>query len=300
MNNLLTLICLVASIAGIYFLARLIIAAIRKQPKSLYLKNLALSFVVVIIASVGVYQTQTPEQIAARQAKIDSEQKAETEKKLAEQKAAEEKKKREEEWATKEKAEAEKVAELKAELERRKPEIEAAKKQAEQEAAEKRKIAEAQRKQKEILKESSTGWNLETTDTSNDGTNLLKASGLVKKYPDYVHEAEANWINAEDAMKKPWEYYGKVVNLSGRIYSIKQLPPGNSAVKFFGKNCYDAMLAVGDTYDPVAISMIIVGDSAYVSENSIVNVKGYIYGHAALVNRMGGEARGLSFVGFQE
>ena len=39
------------------------------------------------------------------------------------------------------------------------------------------------------------------------------------------------------------------------------------------------MLAVGDAYDPIAISMIIVGDSSNVSEDSIANVKGYIYGY---------------------
>lgn len=286
MNIFLSLICLAALIAGAYFLVRLIIAAIRKQDKAGYLKKLIASVVVLIAASVGVYQTRTPEQIAAQQAKIEAEKKATEEKRLADAKAAEEKK------IAEEQANAEKKAQE--EAKRQAAEEERRRKQAEFEASEK------ERKQNEMLKEFSSGWNLETTDTSNDGTNLLKAAGLVKKYPDYIHNAEANWASVEDAMKKPWEYYGKVVNLSGRIYSIKQLPPGSSEYKFFGKNCYEAMLAVGDSYDPIAISMIIVGDSSNVFEDAIVNVKGYIYGHAALVNGMGGQARGLSFVGFQE
>lgn len=286
MNVFLSLVCLSALIVGAYFLIRLIIAIIRKQDKANYLKKFIASVVVLIIASVGVYQTRTPEQIAAHQAKIEAEKKANEEKKLADAKAAEEKRIAEKQTNAEKQAQ-EEASRQAAEEERRR-------KQAEFEATEK------ERKQNEMLKEFSTGWNLTTTNTSNDGTNLLKASGLVKKYPDYIHSAEANWINAGDAMKKPWEYYGKVVNLSGRIYSIKQMPPGSSEYKFFGQNCYEAMLAVGDAYDPIAISMIIVGDSSNVSEDSIVNVKGYIYGHVALVNGMGGQAQGLAFVGFQE
>ena len=123
---------------------------------------------------------------------------------------------------------------------------------------------------------------------------------MVKKYPNYIHKAAENWIDAGDALKKPWDYYGKVVNLSGRVYSIEQLPPGNSVAQFFGGQCYHAMLAIGEGYDPVTVSMHIIGDSSGVAEDSYINVKGYIYGHAKLVNRLGGGSRGLAFIGFQE
>ena len=274
MNTLFVLICLVALAAGAYFFVRLIMAAIRSQPKSAYLKKLLASAVIVIVSSVVVYQTRTPEQIAAQQSKIESEQKA-----------------AKETTAPKELTPEEKAAK---EARKQKEEEERRQRQAEFEASEK------QRKQDEMLKALTTGWNLKTTDTDADHVNWEKATDLVKKYPDYIHSAEVNWISAEDALKKPWEYYGKVVNLSGRIYSINQLPPGNSVAQFFGGNCYHAMLAIGGGYDPVTLSMYIVGDSANITEDSVVNVKGYIFGHAKLVNRMGGSSRGLAFVGFQE
>lgn len=253
MNILLTLVFLLSLLAGGYFLVRLVIAAIRKQPTATYGKKLIVAVVLMIVAPVGVYQTQAPEPLAERKAEVEAEQKAAEEKKLADAKAAEE-----------------------------------------------QKLADAQRKQNEMIQEITTGWNVKTTDTDNDHTNWDKATYLVKKYPDYIHNAAENWISAADALKKPWDFYGKVVNLSGRIYSIEQLPPGNSVAQFFGGNCYHAMLAIGDGYDPVAISMYIVGDSSPIAEDSIVNVKGYIFGHAKLVNRMGGGSRGLAFVGFQE
>lgn len=275
MNNLMSMICLGALLAGAYFLVRFIIATIRKQDKSPYLKKFIASVIVVVTASIGVYQTRTPEQIAAQQAKMDAENKAAEDKRLADANAEE----------------ARKVAEQKIAEEKRLADIK---------AAEERKLIETQRKQDEMIRDITTGWNLKTTDTDNDHINWNKATDLVKKYPDYIHTAEPNWISATDALKKPWDFYGKVVNLSGRIYSIEQLPPGNSVAQFFDGNCYHAMLAIGDGYDPVAVSMYIVGDSAYVAEDSAVNVKGYIFGHAQLVNRMGGGSRGLAFVGFQE
>ncbi|MBR3050709.1 MAG: hypothetical protein IKG61_04585, partial [Selenomonadaceae bacterium] len=79
------------------------------------------SVIIVIVSSIGVYQTRTPEQIAAHQAKIDAEKKAAEEKaatpkeltpeekaaKEAEQKAAEEKRLAEQKAAEETKAQEE-------------------------------------------------------------------------------------------------------------------------------------------------------------------------------------------------
>ncbi len=192
--------------------------------------------------------------------------------------------------ATAEKAE----QEAKAAAEKAEREAKAAAEKAEQEAK------AAQKKHDDMIKEITTGWNTETTDTDKNHDNWEKATDLVKKYPDYIHNAEPNWINPLDAQKKPWEFYGKVVNLSGRIYSIEQLPPGHSVAKFFGGNCYHAMLATGSLDEPVAFSIYIVGNSEGIGEDSNINVKGYIFGHVGLQNRMGGSSKGVAFVGFAE
>lgn len=254
MSNLFTGVTLLALLAAVYFLARAIIALVKKESAGGYAKKMVAAVAVVIIGSMGVAMTQTPEQKAEIKARQEAREKEEADKKLAEQKAA-----------------AEKV--------------------------EAQKVVEAQKTQDAMTKELTTGWNVKTTDTASDNTNLLKAATLVVKYPNHIHEAPANWISPAVAMKKPWEFYGQVVNFSGQVYAIEQLPPAHPAAKFFGGDCYDAMLAVEDN---VAVSMIIVGDSSGISERTTINVKGYIYGHAALVNKLGGESRGLAFVGFAE
>lgn len=272
MSNVFVGVVLLAGLAAVYFLARAIIAMVKKELAGVYAKKMVVAIAVGIIGSVGVAMSQTPEQKAEIKARQEAREKEEADKKLAEQKVAEEKRLAQEQ-SDKDRAEKERQ------------EVEA------------RKIAETQKQQNSMLQEIKTGWNDTTTDTSQDNKNLLKASTLVVKYPNYIHEAPANWISPAVAMKKPWDFYGQVVNLSGRIYSIEQLPPGNPATKFFGGDCYEAMLA---TDDDIAVSMIIVGDSSGITENSMINVKGYIYGHVALVNGLGGQSRGLSFVGFAE
>ena len=236
----------------------------------------ALSFVLAIVTGSGSSSengTPATKEPSVTQKEETPEEKAEREAKAAQEKAEKEAK------AAQEKAE---------------KEAKAAQEKAEQEAK------AAQKKHDDMIKEITTGWNTETTDTDKNQDNWEKATDLVKKYPDYIHNAEPNWINPLDAQKKPWEFYGKVVNLSGRIYSIEQLPPGHSVAKFFGGNCYHAMLATGSLDEPVAFSIYIVGNSEGIGEDSNINVKGYIFGHVGLQNRMGGSSKGVAFVGFAE
>ena len=152
----------------------------------------------------------------------------------------------------------------------------------------------------ETIREITTGWNMETTDTEFDEINWNKATDLVKKYPDYIHNAEENWISASKVLERPQKYYGKVVNFSGKIYSVEQLPPEDSVAEFFDGTCYRAMLAVKDKNKPVMISVYIIGTSDDVEEDSVVNVKGFVYGHSKLVTGRGDSTNGLAFVGFRE
>ena len=175
------------------------------------------------------------------------------------------------------------------------------KKKAEEKAAKEQKKAEekAQKEHDKMIKSITDGWNTKTTSINEDNDNLYKAANLIRDYPDYVHNAQENWINVSDAMKKPWDYYGKVVNLSGEIYGIEQLPPKDSIAKKFNGKCYSAMMIVGNEY----LAVWIAGDAGAdgVSENSIINIKGYICGHVTLQNNFGGtNQKGICFVGFRE
>ncbi len=153
---------------------------------------------------------------------------------------------------------------------------------------------------KEMIREITTGWNTATADTEGDNFNWEKATDLVKKYPDYIHNSRGYKARATEVLKAPWEYYGKVLRFSGFIYSIQQLPPDNSVAQFFDGNCYHAMVVVNDHRVGVPISAYIVGRSEGVAEDSVVSVKGYVFGQSRLMNSAGNVSIGLAFVGFRE
>ena len=264
---------------GAFYLIRIVIAAAKHQDKAPFIKGLGMSAIAVVVCFVLFSMTQSPEQKAQSEAIIAARKQAEEAQRIADEKAAAEKAE-----AERKAAEAKKIADEKSAAE----------------VAERKAREDAQRQYNAMIRDITTGWNTETTNMEINDHNWQKAAELVLKYPDYIHSAAPNWINVFDAMKKPWEYYGQVVNLSGRIYAIEQLPPGNSVAKFFNGSCYSAMLSVDDGYDHVAVAMHIVGSADDIYEDATVSLKGYIYGHSNLVNNMGGSSKGLSFIGFRE
>ena len=172
--------------------------------------------------------------------------------------------------------------------------------------AEKREIAlreqkaaeESKRKQDAMQAEMTTGWNTATTDADSDATNFLKAANLLKDYYTNIRNADAIRADAETVMQKPWEYYGKVVSVYGRVYDVEHLPPGHNIPKFFNKDCAHAMMA---TDNGVYLTLYIVGDVERLHEDAYMSVKGLIYGHVGLQNTtFGGHSKGLGFIGFVE
>lgn len=159
MNSLMSFVFLVALLASGYFLIRLIIATVRKQPTDSFKKKLIASVLAAVVALVGFNVTRSPEQIAAHKEKVEAEHKAAEEKKLADEKAAEEKrlaneKAAEEKRIADEKAAEEKrIADEKAAEQKRIADEKAAEQKAQEEARKKaeREAAEERRRQEQAL-----------------------------------------------------------------------------------------------------------------------------------------------------
>ncbi|MBR4905050.1 MAG: hypothetical protein IKZ53_10315 [Selenomonadaceae bacterium] len=284
LNRLFVLTFLIGFLVSIYFalwltgsaLLTLKSSKLLLHPLKYYRRKLLVSLMISTLAFYGFYRTQVPGQLEAYKAMADEK----IDEFLSYEKRYGERVEKEEEVIEYNTTQREKLID--------ETSLEALKNQA------------SNFNPQEILKEISTGWNKETADTEIDEVNWEKATDLIKKYPDYIHSAQENWISASKALEKPQNYYGKVVNFKGKIYSVEQLPPDDSVAKFFGGNCYHAMLAVRDNNKPVLVSVHIIGTSDGVEEDSVVNVKGYIYGHSKLINSRGDNSNGLAFVGFQE
>lgn len=86
MSNLFVGVILVAGAAAIYFLVRIIIAAVKKNPVEPFAKKLGIAVAVGIVGFVAFGVTQTPEERAAILAQKEAREKAEAGKKLSDQK----------------------------------------------------------------------------------------------------------------------------------------------------------------------------------------------------------------------
>lgn len=165
----------------------------------------------------------------------------------------------------------------------------------EKEAAE---AAEKQAKQAEEnkLQEIKNGWD-DANQMDEKHTNARKAFELIKKYPDYIPSQQGEPLNAQQAMQKPWDFYGKVVTLTGTIYGIEHYPPGHEVSKFMEKDCFNAMVR---TSDGVYVSVDIVGSGDGIQNDTPVTLKGYVTGLTELHNtKYGGKSKGVNFIGQQ-
>lgn len=189
-------------------------------------------------------------------------------------------------------AKAEKQAEEKAAKEAADKE---AKQASEKEQAEKSAEEQARKAQDErdkIEKSITTGW--DTTNVSSK-ENEQKAFRLVAENADYIMAKDPVWANPEDALRKPWDYYGKIVAFTGVVADSNQAPPGQSVAKLWGGKYTYGVIYCGD----VPVGFHIKSDSEHLRVGQQVTIKGFIVGQdSGLKNNFGGSPKGVEFVGF--
>ena len=171
----------------------------------------------------------------------------------------------------------------------------AAKKAKEEEQA--AKAAEEQaRKEQDALdkreKSITTGW-----DTSNltSQDNVEKAVHLIADYGDYLKGKEAVQADPEEALRKPWDYYGKVVAFTGIVVDSNQAPPDQSIAKMWSGQYTYGVLQCGE----ILIGFHVKADSNRLRKGQQATLKGFIVGQDRdLKNDFGGSPTGVEFVGF--
>ena len=150
----------------------------------------------------------------------------------------------------------------------------------------------AQDERDKIEKSITTGW--DTTNVSSK-ENKQKAFRLVAKNADYIMAKDPVWANPEDALRKPWDYYGKIVAFTGVVGDSNQAPPGQSVAKLWGGKYTYGVIHCGD----VPIGFHIKSDSDRLRVGQQVTIKGFVVGQdSGLKNNFGGSPKGVEFVGF--
>jgi len=98
-----------------------------------------------------------------------------------------------------------------------------------------------------------------------------------------------------DVFKKPWDFYGQVVKLTGEVGLVQDYPPDSEITKMMGGKESSEIVLV--TEDLTFVDFLISGNSGNVQVGDTVTVYGYPCGQAAVTNKMGGQTNQLVLVG---
>ncbi len=148
-----------------------------------------------------------------------------------------------------------------------------------------------------ITDPSQIDWNTSELDSSKNG-NLLKATDFLNQISQTELESmESTDILMNDVVKKPWEYYGKFINIGAFVVGVTAYPPDSDISKTYNPNgiVTELMLTTGDL--SANTSFLYLGDATNFNENDFIVVTGLPCGIFSKPNAQGVEYRYLIMTG---
>jgi len=133
-------------------------------------------------------------------------------------------------------------------------------------------------------------WNYEDLDVSTNG-NIQIAAKLVKS--DDLQDVFP--VEPAVVVKTPWNYYGKVLELSGTIELIEDYPPGGDISQVFGGGSVSEVVFM--TEDGTIADFFMIGSSGNLNVGDMVTLRGYPVGRNEVENKLGGSFTHLILVG---
>jgi hypothetical protein len=139
---------------------------------------------------------------------------------------------------------------------------------------------------------SKPNWNMKELDATKNGNiqiavKQLQSAGDIKQNAVVAEPATVN--------KSPWNYYGKIVKMTGVVEVVQDYPPASDVAKMLGGK--DASEIVLSTEDDTIVDMFAAVSSGSLKVGDIVTVYGYPVGQAEVDNKIGGKFTHLILVG---
>ena len=155
--------------------------------------------------------------------------------------------------------------------------------------------AQSSAQQQKETKESSAEikWNTSEVDAQKNG-NFTPAVKVLNKTDDM--NAVAEDVDAAAVMQKPWEYYGKVIRVTGTVAVVANYPPDSKRAKQMGspsKGASDVVVMVG--HDTI-VEFFLQGTTD-LQKNAQATLMGYPIGRTQVENKVGGKFTHLIVVG---
>jgi hypothetical protein len=135
-------------------------------------------------------------------------------------------------------------------------------------------------------------WNTTETDATKNGNidvavSLLKTAGDIKKI--------AQPCDAATVMKTPWNYYGKIIKITGSVAVLQDYPAGSDySNRLGGKDASDIVIS---TQDGTTVELLSTISSGSVKVDDTITIYGYPIGFTDVENKLGGKDPHLFLVG---
>jgi hypothetical protein len=134
-------------------------------------------------------------------------------------------------------------------------------------------------------------WNMTDVDVSKNG-NMAVGLEVIRANPDYVNQCKQ--IDIADAYKRPWNYYGTPISVTGVISIVEESPPGSEMSIIYGGEVSEiVILADGD----ILVDMALLRSSGDLTQGQTVTLYGYVIGKIEVTNALGGKVTQLALVG---
>jgi len=148
-------------------------------------------------------------------------------------------------------------------------------------------------KQEEQVKETEkpAQWNTSEVDAGKNG-NVKVAVKELKKIDDIKNTSVSE--AAAMVIKRPWDYYGKILTFTGRVSDVTDHAPNSDAAKALGGSGYAIVL---QTADGTSIQGEIQGNSGDLKKGQQATIYGYPVGTVEGSNDKGGKPVYLLIIG---
>ena len=133
-------------------------------------------------------------------------------------------------------------------------------------------------------------WNKSEIDALKNG-NIPIAAQLVVKDNNLAPKAEQ--ANPDEVIKRPWDYYGKVITFTGQVGYMQDYPKESEFGQAFNGDAFELVMTSGDTI----VDVIGKGSTAGISDGQTITTYAYPVGVTEVPNKVGGSFKHLIVVG---
>ncbi len=135
-------------------------------------------------------------------------------------------------------------------------------------------------------------WNTSEMDAQKNG-NIKIAAKLVKNDSNLAAKAET--ASAAEVIKRPWDYYGKVLKFEGTAAVLQDYPAGSDVGKILGGESCEVVMTIGN--EETIVDGLLRGTTKGLSNGQRVVIYGYPVGISEVPNKVGGKFTHLVIVG---